>query len=105
MEQQSLFDKFHLDEAWDSPHNIKLLSEIPAIYKGPQPAESTATPYQRLVGDDATFKPNRKILMVEMVGGTENTFHVVESSEPVPWTKPADIAYSKKSPLPKLGFF
>jgi hypothetical protein len=28
---------------------------------------------------------------------------VVEAAEAVPWTKPADLPYDPKQPLPKLG--
>ena len=34
--------------------------------------------------------------------GTSNTLGVVEAGPPVEWTKPADIAYDPKKPLPKL---
>lgn len=105
MELKSLYERFHLDEPWDSPHNIKLLTEMPAMYKGSQPAGSTATPYQRLVGADATFKPDRSNRLTGLYGPSDNTFHVVEAAELVPWTKPSDIAYSRNLPLPDFGFF
>ena len=30
---ESLYKKFHLNEPWDSPHNIQLLSAMPSIYR------------------------------------------------------------------------
>ena len=30
--QGALYRQFKLDEAWDSPHNIKLLDRMPRIY-------------------------------------------------------------------------
>jgi len=35
--------------------------------------------------------------------GTSNTFAVVEVAEPVPWTRPGELVYDPKGPLPKLG--
>jgi hypothetical protein len=35
--------------------------------------------------------------------GTANTFLIVEAGDPVLWTKPDDIPYASKAPLPKLG--
>ncbi len=32
LEQQALYDKFHLDEPWNSPHNRTLLNQMPEIY-------------------------------------------------------------------------
>ena len=33
--EQALYDQFHLDEAWDSPHNRTLISKMPAAYSVP----------------------------------------------------------------------
>jgi hypothetical protein len=40
----------------------------------------------------------------DFTDGTSQTFLVVESSEAVPWTKPADLVYDAGKPLPNLGF-
>ena len=34
----------------------------------------------------------------DFVDGTQNTLGVVEAGSPVPWTKPADIPSTRKSP-------
>src|SRR5438552_1781471 len=33
--EEKLYQEFHLDEPWDSPHNIDLLPGMPAIYAPP----------------------------------------------------------------------
>jgi prepilin-type processing-associated H-X9-DG protein len=35
--------------------------------------------------------------------GTSNTIMVAEAGEAVIWTKPDDLAYDAKNPVPKLG--
>ena len=45
LDQQSLYDRFHLDEPWDSPHNKALIKEMPARLQMPQPG-------RRRAGDD-----------------------------------------------------
>jgi hypothetical protein len=35
--------------------------------------------------------------------GKENTLMVVEASDPVPWTKPADLVFGPGKPLPRIG--
>lgn len=107
MDRQSLYEKFHLDEPWDSAHNIKLLADIPPEFRGPQASDSTATPYQMLIGPDAVFQSNQRITpgAILALAGTEYTLHVIESAEAVPWTKPVDVAYSNDAPLPKFGYF
>ena len=42
LEQQELYDKFKLDEPWDSPHNKALLKEMPPVYPVPEPGQARA---------------------------------------------------------------
>ena len=35
IEEQALYEQFHLDEPWDSPHNEPLLRQIPRCYRSP----------------------------------------------------------------------
>src|SRR5262245_49932104 len=35
IEQHQLYSQFHLDEPWDSPHNIELLPLMPISYRAP----------------------------------------------------------------------
>jgi hypothetical protein len=35
LEQDNLYKRFHLDEPWDSPHNIRLLDQMPIVYARP----------------------------------------------------------------------
>src|SRR5262249_57243764 len=35
IEEQDLYKQFHLDEPWDSPHNLTLLERMPSTYKAP----------------------------------------------------------------------
>ena len=42
IEQQELYNKFKLDEPWDSPHNKALLKEMPPIYRCPSRTKARA---------------------------------------------------------------
>ena len=52
IEQQELYNKFKLDEPWDSPHNKALIKEMPPIYVCPSRAnvEPGTTTYRVFVG-------------------------------------------------------
>ena len=52
-----LVDKFHYDEPWDSPHNIKLLDQMPPILKSPnsKSKDPTKTNYVLAVGKGTSF--------------------------------------------------
>jgi HEAT repeat protein len=127
LDEDRLYKEFKLDEPWDSPHNKKLLARMPKVYapvRG-KTKEPYSTYYQVLVGQDAAFAPppslppGRRGLagvpgmpfnpqqvgrrITDLVRGTSNTLLLVEAAEAVPWTKPGDVAYDPKKPLPKLG--
>jgi prepilin-type processing-associated H-X9-DG protein len=96
IEQQELYNKFHLDEPWDSPHNKALIKEMPVTYvcpsrKNPEPGTTT---YRVFVGDGAMFqKPDQGTEMASITDGTSNTIMVVEATDAVPWTKPDDLKF------------
>ena len=107
VEQEQLYRQFHRDEPWDSEHNKKLLAHMPKLFAAPpgrEPKEPYHTYLQVFVGKDAPFKDDfrKRMSIADFKDGTSNTLLIVEAGEPVPWTKPADLAFDLKGPLPKL---
>lgn len=118
VEQEFLYNQFHFDEPWDSPHNLTLLDQMPQVYAMPGwevEARTGQTYYQVIYGKGALFEPlnepkpmgdrfgmpiGRKLARVP--DGISNTLMVVEAANAVPWTKPEDIPYTPGSP-PTLG--
>lgn len=107
LEQQALYKEYRLDEPWDSEHNKKLLTRMPAVYRLPGEAEDTINAGTFvLTGDDAGFpgEPKEKgYRFLDLRDGTSNTIFAVEADREIPWTKPADISYVPGTPLPALG--
>jgi hypothetical protein len=106
LEQEGLYKEFHLDEAWDSPHNRLLLARMPKVYG---PPEGVATPqpfttfYRVFVGKGAAFEGPEGVKLTDFPDGPEETFLVVTAGEAVPWTKPEELPYTPGEPLPALG--
>ncbi|HEX3148005.1 MAG TPA: sigma-70 family RNA polymerase sigma factor [Gemmataceae bacterium] len=50
----------------------------------------------------ASTAPRFPLRMTEITDGTSNTLGLIEAGPPVPWTKPADIVYDAKKPLPPM---
>jgi hypothetical protein len=99
-----LYRQFKLDEPWDSEHNKKLLAKMPAVYQSPAAKGQTdKTYYQVLTGPDTVFSGTQGTKIQTITDGTSNTILAVEAGEAVPWTKPADVAYDAKKPLPRFG--
>lgn len=105
MELENVYRLFKLDESWDSADNKKLIEKLPAIYAPIRvKAKAGETFYQRFNGADALFGAGKQPKFPASIrDGTTMTILVVEAGDPVIWTKPADITYDAKKPLPKLG--
>jgi hypothetical protein len=105
LDQNELYKQFKLDEAWDSPHNKKLLAKMPVTYQAPsaKPKHPHGTVYQAFVGNGAFFEGKKGIRLVDITDGTSNTIMIVEAANDVPWTKPEDLPFNPDKPLPKLG--
>jgi hypothetical protein len=104
-DQEKLYNEFHLDEPWDSPHNLTLLPRMPHLYETPAADKPLGwTCYQVFTGPDTPFENVAGPRLPEdFVGRTSGTILVIESEGAVPWTKPQDIEYDPAKPLPKFG--
>jgi hypothetical protein len=111
IEQGELYREFHLDEPWDSPHNLALLPRMPPSYAPPSGRAWKVPPHHTachvLVGKGTAFEGQEGLrLPADFPDGTCNTLLLVEAGEPVPWTKPEDLPYDPEGPLPDLrGLF
>jgi hypothetical protein len=109
LEDRQLYEQFHRDEAWDGPHNKRLLERMPRTYAalpGNPTGEPDTTFYQVFVGKGTVWggeplTPER----LDAAHGRANTILIVEAGASVPWTKPADLPYAADRPLPPLGDF
>ncbi len=103
LEEDGLYQQFHLDEPWDSPHNSKLIARMPEVY-GPPPnarVPEGKTVLMAPVGEDTVF-PDRAggTQKQDLVRGTSNTILFVEVAAPhsVIWTKPEDLNVTPADP-------
>ena len=112
MGYQSLYDRFHLDEPWDSPHNRSLLAEMPRQFACPGGSGQRAgkTGYLVIVGPETDaysintpFEPTRGADIRHITDGTSQTILVFETDVMVPWTKPDDLQWVKGGPLPRVA--
>jgi hypothetical protein len=109
LDEEDLFKRFHLDEPWDSPHNIQLLDQMPDLFALPpwgtrEWCEPHSSFYQVFVGSGAAFEGCQGMtLPSDFPDGSSNTILIVTASKAVPWAKPEDVTYVPDLPIPPLG--
>jgi hypothetical protein len=105
LDESDLYKEFRLDEAWDSPHNKKLLKKMPKVFAPAHgKVKAYSTYYQVFVGGGAGFEAAKPLRYPAAYSdGLANTIMLTEAAKAVPWTKPADLAYDPNKKLPKLG--
>jgi len=109
LEEAALYEEFHLNEPWDSPHNRGLISRMPSVYRCPSAADDTdaTTTYLGAACPGACLDPktpSERLLVLgggafaagaSLVGGDglSKTILVVEVApeDAVPWTAPQEF--------------
>lgn len=104
LEEQALYEQFHLDEPWDSDHNKTLIEAMPEVYLSPTSANPKGkTNYLAVRGENALIverdnKLGRRIR--EILDGTSKTIWLVEvnDEQAVEWTRPDDFTPDPQQP-------
>ncbi|MEX2091811.1 MAG: DUF1559 domain-containing protein [Pirellulales bacterium] len=100
----ALYAQFHLDEPWDSPHNLTLVKFFPSNYSDPahpELAREGKTTYVVPVGPGTVFDTKDGIAFREITDGSSKTIMIVEvpPENAVIWTKPEDWEVDMAHPL------
>ncbi|NND96310.1 MAG: DUF1559 domain-containing protein [Pirellulaceae bacterium] len=106
IEEQALYQQFRLDEPWDSDHNIKLLDQMPAVFKHPRmQVEPNKTVYQVPVGEGLMFSKDGPTRFRDVMDGLSNTIMTVQTDaeSAVEWTRPQDWEPNMENPWSGLG--
>lgn len=117
MDENVLYEQFHLDEPWDSEHNIKLLDKMPAVYLSPTSnAEPGKTVYLGVGGKNGILSAPKKDGMIKFPkgnsfanirDGSSNTIMAFEASDAlaVEWTKPVEYKPTEKDVPNYFGMY
>jgi hypothetical protein len=107
IEEHARFQRFNQSVDWDNPANRSLLNPLPRVYHdtrldGPTQGAGTTTRFQCFTGPGTMWPDAKttKMTIMQITAGTSNTILFAESANPVPWTKPADMAIQPGQALP-----
>ena len=103
-EGQELYEKFKLDEPWNSEHNVGLLADMPETFKAPG-ASLLKTTILGFDGPGAIFESGESVRFGKITDGSSNTILAVHADRQsaITWTKPADIQFYPKEPVTQLA--
>ncbi len=103
---EALYQQFHHDEPWDSPHNLALLPQMPPIYQCPNLDADGKTVYLAVTGPGAAFQgENPGPGLQSFSDGLSHTIYLVEANadQAVEWTRPDDWEFDPNDPWRGLG--
>ncbi len=103
---EDLYTRFKLDEPWDSPHNAKLLDEIPWPYSDGDSRRLRHRPTTRVylpVGPGTLFEGGTGRRKADATDGADQTVLFLKLDRSVPWTKPVDAVVAPGKPLTISG--
>jgi hypothetical protein len=105
LEEDVLYRQFKLNEPWDSPHNIKLLDQIPPVYVNPRYDLGNRTVYVAPEGPQTVLGSGKPVRFRDVSDGTSQTIAVITAgpASAVPWTKPQDLALDPDDPVTSIG--
>ena len=106
IEGQALYKQFKLNEPWNSKHNMQFINQMPRTFENPLAFNTKPghTNFRVFVGGGAGFDWSKGLNMPgDFTDGTSNTIMIAEAADSVPWTKPDELVFSPKGPLPRLG--
>ncbi len=105
LDEGDLYNQFHFNEPWNSPHNLPLADQMPDIYRTPGDAQnSNTTQFVVFTGQGAPFG-NAGPRFADFRDGLSNTILAAHASSltPIPWTKPEDVNFDANDPLGCIG--
>ena len=108
MDEQELYNKFHLDEPWDSEHNRALIAQMPSGLCEPEPARwpvARQTTWPSSAKECVFDGTDKGVGLRQRHGRHGQTIAVVEADtdKAVEWTKPDDLHFDAKNPTAGLG--
>ena len=102
--QEALYQRFHLDEPWDSPENKPLAALMPGVYQPPEGSTDDKTCYLVPVGLGTSFYEKAGLLLSQIVSPATTALVVeADADRATVWTRPEDLHYFPAQPSAGLG--
>ncbi|MEZ6081340.1 MAG: hypothetical protein R3C56_38420 [Pirellulaceae bacterium] len=100
LEEDALYNSFHLDEPWDSDHNIACSNACPPSITILARHRAWLYRLSSSLSDKSLLRQTEPTKIQEITDGTSNTILALETSTEaaVPWTAPQDYEIDEDNP-------
>ena len=106
LKEDKLYQQFHLDEPWNSPHNITLVEQIPHAYTSPQYGDLQGrTTYLAPGGSGTVLGGAQAMGFEDITDGAGQTILVLQvgPDKAMEWTRPGNLEFTATDTLDRLG--
>jgi hypothetical protein len=102
--QKELYDRFHLDEPWDSPHNRQLIAQMPSVFQSSDGSgEPGTTRYRIFVSEQTPFGQAKPLRVTDIVDTAQTVMiAAVAPQHATVWTRPDPLPFE---PGESLDYF
>jgi len=94
VEDQKIYQQWHFDQPWNSPHNRPLADQVVDIYRCPASPQSNQplTDYLAVVGQGMAWEQGKSLTLDDFADGLDQTIMLVEvEGSRVHWAEPVDL--------------
>jgi len=105
LDQGQLYNRFNLNEPWDSDHNKPLIEQMPAVFKTPGVAEAGKTSFHVFTGENTLFVGEQGPGIRDITDETSNTILAIiaGAGKAEIWTKPGGLDVDLAAPKKSIG--
>ncbi|MEZ5941438.1 MAG: DUF1559 domain-containing protein [Planctomycetaceae bacterium] len=99
LDQLELYKQFHLDEPWDSPHNLQFADQMPVTFHArTEPESKRFTNYVVISGEFTPFPHGGVRSLDDVLDDKGNTILASEITESdIVWSEPRDLDFDEMS--------
>ncbi|MGI9474980.1 MAG: DUF1559 domain-containing protein [Rubripirellula sp.] len=101
LDEDDLYNRFDLSQAWDFPINMNAAAAIPSVYQHPNSGSTmrfNESAYYLVVGPGTLFPKNGPLGPDQVVDDLAQTILVIEGTPLIPsgsWAEPIDLDFAK----------